>query len=58
MIHPEGKLIKCDLCDGDPNCVKFCETKAIEYVRSDRFALSKMRVAAKKFPEIYKATVS
>lgn len=23
--------VKCDLCGGDPLCVKFCPTKAIEY---------------------------
>jgi anaerobic carbon-monoxide dehydrogenase iron sulfur subunit len=23
--------VKCDLCDGDPVCVKFCPTKAIDY---------------------------
>jgi anaerobic carbon-monoxide dehydrogenase iron sulfur subunit len=23
--------VKCDLCDGDPVCVKFCPTAAIEY---------------------------
>lgn len=50
VLRPEGKPVKCDLCQGDPECVKFCETKAIEYVRPDRFALSKMRVAVKKFP--------
>ena len=26
------KTIKCDLCGGDPQCVRFCETKAIQYV--------------------------
>jgi carbon-monoxide dehydrogenase iron sulfur subunit len=23
---------KCDLCDGDPNCVKFCMTQALDFV--------------------------
>lgn len=23
--------VKCDLCNGDPVCVKFCPTRAIEY---------------------------
>jgi|Deesub1362B_J571_1020462.scaffolds.fasta_scaffold00478_19 Fe-S-cluster-containing hydrogenase component 2 len=33
LIDPvSGKTIKCDLCDGEPRCVKFCFTKAIEYV--------------------------
>lgn len=26
-----GLLIKCDLCDGDPLCVKYCAVKAITY---------------------------
>ena len=25
------KFFKCDLCSGDPECVKWCETKAITY---------------------------
>lgn len=33
LIDPvSGKTIKCDLCDGEPRCVKFCSTKAIEYL--------------------------
>lgn len=24
-------VVKCDLCDGDPTCVKYCATKAITY---------------------------
>ncbi|MBN2239913.1 MAG: 4Fe-4S dicluster domain-containing protein [Dehalococcoidales bacterium] len=28
----EEKVIKCDLCGGDPQCVRFCETEAIRYV--------------------------
>jgi carbon-monoxide dehydrogenase iron sulfur subunit len=30
-LTPEGKLIKCDLCGGDPECVKYCSTRAIEF---------------------------
>ena len=25
------KIIKCDLCNGSPECVKWCETGAIKY---------------------------
>ncbi len=25
------KTIKCDLCGGEPQCVRFCETEAIQY---------------------------
>ena len=28
----EGKVMKCDLCGGNPKCVMFCETKAIDFV--------------------------
>ncbi len=27
---------KCDLCGGDPKCVPFCPTKALDYVPADR----------------------
>ena len=30
----DKKVIKCDLCDGDPQCVRFCETEAIRYVEA------------------------
>lgn len=28
-------VIACDLCGGAPNCVRVCETKAIEFVEKD-----------------------
>jgi Fe-S-cluster-containing hydrogenase component 2 len=27
----KGEIIKCDLCEGDPACVKYCSTNAIVY---------------------------
>ena len=30
-----GVMIKCDLCGGDPKCVKFCLTKALIYDRPE-----------------------
>lgn len=31
-IHPEkGTALLCDLCGGDPECVKFCVTGAIKF---------------------------
>lgn len=26
------RIISCNLCDGDPTCVKFCATQALQYV--------------------------
>jgi len=31
-FHPEVPTpIKCDLCEGEPLCVKWCPTKALKY---------------------------
>ena len=43
-----GKVIKCDLCGGDPECVKACPTEAILYVDADWTGYDKMRSWAKK----------
>ena len=39
MVCPYGavredseKMIKCDLCDGDPVCVRWCPTHAIRFI--------------------------
>lgn len=31
----KGFCYKCDLCGGDPECVKWCFTKAIDYVEEE-----------------------
>ena len=32
-LHPTQRaMVKCDLCEGDPECVKWCTTNAISYV--------------------------
>lgn len=30
---PSGVIFKCDLCNGDPLCVKACPTNAIKYLK-------------------------
>jgi Fe-S-cluster-containing hydrogenase component 2 len=32
----EKKAFKCDLCGGDPQCIKYCPVQAIEYVKVGR----------------------
>jgi carbon-monoxide dehydrogenase iron sulfur subunit len=44
--------IKCDYCDGDPQCVRFCEAKAIAYVEEDQVGVSKKREVSLKFFEL------
>ena len=36
-------LVQCDLCNGDPTCVKFCATKAIEYLEDTEELLRRRR---------------
>ncbi len=43
-----GKVIKCDLCGGDPACAKACPTEAITYVDANWTGLEKMRAWAAK----------
>ena len=42
----DKQVFKCDLCDGDPQCVRFCEEKAIEYLDMDDVSIYKKRDAA------------
>ncbi|MGD2087692.1 MAG: 4Fe-4S dicluster domain-containing protein [Candidatus Aminicenantes bacterium] len=44
----DKKVFKCDLCEGDPQCVRFCDVKAIEYVDANQLNIIKKREAAHK----------
>jgi len=41
-----GKVIKCDLCGGDPVCAKACPTEAITYVDAEQAGMERMRAWA------------
>lgn len=43
------KVAKCDFCDGDPQCARFCETGALEYIEAPQVSVEKQRSAAEKF---------
>ncbi len=43
-----GKVVKCDLCGGDPQCVAACPTAAITYVDADQTGYERMRAWAAK----------
>jgi len=52
-FDPVGKKIfKCDQCGGDPICVKFCETKALQYVDVTAVSSRKSWEGAQKFSEL------
>jgi len=44
----DRKVFKCDYCDGDPQCVRFCDMKAVDYIEADRVSTSKKRTAAER----------
>ena len=46
------KVIKCDFCDGDPQCVRFCEPGAVQYVDATTVGTVKQVAAAEKFTGI------
>jgi len=44
----EGITVKCNYCDGDPQCVRFCETKAIRYIDASQVNAEKQYTAAER----------
>lgn len=48
------RVIKCDLCDGDPTCVRFCEPGALQFIPASSFSLMKKRDAGRKLSEVMK----
>ncbi len=43
-LHPDKKIpIRCDLCGGDPQCVKWCPEKALYYVDFETSLLAEKR---------------
>ncbi|MGD8740970.1 MAG: 4Fe-4S dicluster domain-containing protein, partial [Desulfobacterales bacterium] len=44
----DRQVFKCDLCDGDPQCVRFCEEKAVDFIESDKVSINKRRKAAER----------
>ncbi|UCG01516.1 MAG: 4Fe-4S dicluster domain-containing protein [Candidatus Heimdallarchaeota archaeon] len=53
-IDIEGKVIKCDLCKGDPQCSKNCEPKALQFIEATAINLKKRRLAAENLSELMK----
>jgi carbon-monoxide dehydrogenase iron sulfur subunit len=44
----DRKVFKCDLCDGNPQCVRFCEEKAVDFIEADEICAMKRRKAAER----------
>jgi carbon-monoxide dehydrogenase iron sulfur subunit len=52
------KVIKCDLCDGDPQCVRFCFPGALRFVEASAENLRKQRESARKVTEFMSKVVA
>jgi Fe-S-cluster-containing hydrogenase component 2 len=58
-IDPVARqVIKCDLCDGDPACVRFCDPEALQFVPASSVNLLKKRAAGLKLSEVMRKAVS
>ncbi len=51
------KVFKCDLCDGDPACVRVCEPKAIQFVDASTANMMKRWEAADRVSELIRRYV-
>ncbi len=49
----QKKILKCDLCDSNPLCAKYCPTRAIEYVDAVKSNVNKKKIIAVKFKELF-----
>ncbi len=50
----DGKVLKCDLCDGDPTCAKVCPTGAITCEEISKEAYLKLIKNAERIPQLVK----
>lgn len=48
------KIAKCELCNGEPTCVKFCETEALTFEDAGKIDLKKQRELLSRGYELQK----
>ena len=54
IINVETNIVsKCDLCGGDPACVKLCPSGAITYQEANVGSLTKRRAFAARFKDVF-----
>jgi len=49
-----NNIIKCNLCEGDPECVRFCPNEALTFVEGNVAVRSRKKAYAAKFKEAFK----
>jgi len=55
LNHTAKEIIKCDMCGGDPECVKVCQAKALEFVEVEDVVLDKQHRNTIHYKEIVSA---
>jgi Fe-S-cluster-containing hydrogenase component 2 len=50
---PKQRIVKCDLCDGAPECVAFCPVSALEYVEETDVARTRQKTVAVQFKKTF-----
>lgn len=48
-----GNILKCDTCDGNPECVQFCPNGALEYTDDTLSTRSRKKAFAAKFKDAF-----
>lgn len=46
------QAVKCDYCNGEPECARWCLSKAIEYVAQDTATLGRKKAYSAKFAKL------
>lgn len=54
LVLDRGYAEKCDLCEGDPECVKFCAKGALQFIEPELGIVAKSRGTAERILESYK----
>ncbi|MGQ9921134.1 MAG: 4Fe-4S dicluster domain-containing protein [Desulfobacca sp.] len=58
FVDPEtGSVLKCDLCGGDPTCVKVCPTGALTYEEVSLETYRKLIASADQIPLLVRAAI-
>lgn len=47
----KGVAVKCDYCGGDPECVKFCATAALEIIQDEQMIQVRKKKSLKRMSE-------
>ena len=48
----DRRVFKCDLCDGNPTCVRFCQHDALQYTEASESPTTKRTATAERLSEI------